>query len=356
MNDFLMKFLLKAMFGGSERLKLWRKMAVMLKYGQTVNQVLLRFRDRQLERKSPQAKIFESVLNAINKGETPDRALAPWIRQEETMLIRAGVRSGKIPEALQDCADLIEAKRKIIQGLIGAVAYPSVLLAMLVLFILFLAFYVMPEISLLSDPETWSGAAALLYMLTNFVVSPLGLALFVFMALLAAVAIASLPCWTGKPRLRLENLPPWSVYRLVVGSVWLFTVATLLRGGIQLEIVFSDMLKHHGLSPWLTERVQAIKNSYSSKGNLGQILLHLGMHFPDDELVEDLAVYATLPNFHTTLYDIAKEWLDDGVKRINKMSQVLNVAMMLLIIFMAGWMVFAIRSLQQQLISGMGGF
>ncbi len=355
MNGVFMNFLLKAMFGGGQRLKVWRKMAMMLKYGHTVHQALRRFRDRQIERKSLQAKIFESVLNVMDKGEALDQALAPWIPQEETMLIRAGVRSGRIPEALQDCADLIEAKSKIMQGLFGAVAYPSVLLGMLLLFVLFLAFYVMPEMSTLSDPSSWDGAAALLYMLTNFVASPLGLAFFVLMALLAAVAIAGLPYWTGMQRLRLENLPPWSVYRLVVGSVWLFTVATLLRGGIRLEVVFDDMLKHD-MRPWLAERVQAIKDSYRSEGNLGQILLHLGMHFPDDDLAEDLAVYATLPNFQVTLYGIAREWLDDGVKRINKMSRVLNGALMLSIIFVACWMVFAIRSLQQQLISGMGGF
>jgi hypothetical protein len=154
----------------------------------------------------------------------------------------------------------------------------------------------------------------------------------------------------------VEKLPPWSIYRLVTGSVWLFTVATLLRGGIQLEAVFGDMLKGGTMRPWLAERVRAIKERYRSEANLGQILLHLGMHFPDDELVEDLAVYASLPNFHGTLYSIAKEWLDDGVKRIGRMARLANGVMMLAIVFMACWMAFAFRSLQEQLITGMGGF
>ncbi len=355
MNGLFMNFILKLMFGGGERLRLWRKMAVMLQYGHTINQVLLRFRNRQRERQSLSVKIFESLLSAMNRGESLDMALAPWIPQEESMLIRAGVKSGKIPEALTDCAALIEAKNKIIGGVVGAVAYPAVLFLMLLLFVLFLALYVMPEISTLSDPRTWNGAAAWLHTLTSFVASPLGLLFFGTALLAAALVLAALPYWTGKWRMKLENLPPWSVYRLVAGSVWLFTVATLLRGGIQLEMVFSDMLRGK-MRPWLRERVAAIKNEYRSEGNLGQILLHLGMHFPDDELVEDLAVYATLPHFHDTLYDIARQWLDDGVRRIDRMSKILNGILMMSMVFMAAWMAFAFRALQEQLISGMGGF
>jgi type II secretory pathway component PulF len=292
----------------------------------------------------------------MNRGESLDMALTPWIPHEEAMLIRAGVQGGKIPEALADCASLIEARRKIIGGVIGAVAYPSALMAILIMFMLFLAAYVMPEISTLSDPNGWSGSAALLYALTSFVASVWGLVFFLLAAALAAVALASLPYWTGKWRLKLEKLPPWSVYRLVVGSTWLFTVATLLRGGIQMETVFSDMLKSAMMRPWLRERVRAIKDRYRSEASLGQILLHLGMHFPDDELVEDLAVYSTLPNFHATLYDIAKEWLDEGVERLDKMSKILNAGLLFSIVAMTAWVAAAFRSLQEQLISGMGGF
>ncbi len=352
MNNFFLKWA----FSSGKRLQTYRKMAIMLKYGNPVRQILLRFRDRYAERKSVLAKVFDNILKDMDKGKTLDMACAPWIPQEEMMLIRAGVRSGKISESLRDCADLIEARTKITQGLIGAVAYPGALTIMLLLFTLFLAYYVMPEVSTLSDPRGWDGAAGLLHTFTSFVASPFGLTFFILMALLGILSVLTLPFWTGRVRRRLENLPPWSVYRLVTGSVWLFTVATLLRGGIQLETVFADMLTNGAMRPWLEEKVAAIKEQYRSEGNLGHILMRLNMHFPDDELIEDLAVYATLPNFHATLYDIAKSWLDDGVKRINKMSQILNGGLMLAIVLMASWMAIAFRSLQQQLITGIGGF
>ncbi len=102
MNSFFLRWA----FSSGKRLQTYRKMAVMLKYGNPVRQILLRFRDRYAERKSLLAKVFDNILKDMDKGKTLDMACAPWIPQEEMMLIRAGVRSGKISESLRDCADL----------------------------------------------------------------------------------------------------------------------------------------------------------------------------------------------------------------------------------------------------------
>jgi type II secretory pathway component PulF len=352
MNAFFLKFL----FTGAKRRLTWRKMAALLDHDVPVRQVLVMLRNRQMEHKSPLAQVFSNILGEMDRGTALDKALAPWVPQEETMLIRGGLRGNNIPKALRDCVDLVEAKTKIIQSLVGAVAYPSLLMGMLIVFVLILALYLIPEISTLFDPATLVGSAAWLYTIMNFVASPLGLAVFILLALLALSTVATLPFWTGKWRLMVENIPPWSIYRLVVGSVWLFTMATLLRANIQLEVIFSDMLKSGAMRPYLAERVKTIKERYRSESNFGRLLLRLNMHFPSDELVEEMAVYATLPSFYRNLYDIAKEWLDDGIRRISKMSQILNIGLMLSIIAMVAWIAVASHSLRQQLMTGIGGF
>ena len=349
-------FFLKLFFDNKTRRRTWRKLASLFKTQVGERQALLMLRDRYIARKHPLGKLFTEVLAETEKGHTLDEAFSPWIPPEETMLIRGGIQSGRLPEALKDGAELIEARTKIIQALVGAVAYPCFLLFILFTIVLVLAFHVMPEMALVSNPAGWDGAAGYLYKFSSFVASPLGLGSFLLLMAFLALVMATLPLWTGQSRLYVENIPPWSIYRLVVGSVWLFTLAILLRGGIQLDFILRDMLKSGFLRPWLAERVRAIKDRYRMEGNFGTLLLSLNMKFPDEELIEELAVFAALPSFHRDLYSIAKEWLEEGTSRIKKQTQILNVVLMCVIGGLVSCLWLAYGSIQKQFTSGLGGF
>jgi type II secretory pathway component PulF len=218
-----------------------------------------------------------------------------------------------------------------------------------------MSFQVVPELALAIDPKTWTGAAGFLYDFTSFVSSPAGLiAFFVFVGILVVV-MGSLSRWTGPTRLYVEKIPPWSIYRLFVGSIWLFTVATLLRARIPLDTIFKDMLASGIMRPWLAERVTFINYRYRAGGDFGSILLHLNMNFPDKDLVEDLAIFSALPNFHTNLYEIAKEYLDDGIERISKQAKILNVVALCSIAGLVCMFFLAFGSIQQQFGSMSGG-
>lgn len=347
-------FFLKRSFNGKNRAKTWNKLAAMLQEGLSQYYIMSKLRDRQIARKSRLAIIFDDMVTRIDNGETLDVVVADWVPEEETMLIRAGVVSGHLPEVLLDCVELIEAKEKIMSGLVGAIAYPCFLFCLVLGYILVIALYAVPEFSTVSDPATWTGMAWALYVLSSFVASPFGVVALVLLIFTAIASVVSLPYWTGPARLHVEKVPPWSVYRLVTGSVWLFSVATLMKGGLNLEVVLGDMLAGKTLLPWLRERVEAIATAYHSGDNLGQILLHLGMHFPDDELVEDLADYATLSTFNDKLYGISKRWLNDGVKTIGAILNGMNIAMMVCNAVATGWMFLAFNSLQKQMMNGAG--
>ncbi len=352
----MMILFIKLLFNSKTRRLTWRKLSAWLRHEISQRQALFMVRKSYLARKHPLARIFTSLLTETGKGRPLDQAFAPWISPEETLLIRSGVQSGKLSEAMKNCADLIEARTKIKQSLVEAVAYPALLLSLFLTLILVLAFQVIPQISLVSNPETWTGGAGLLYKFCSFVASPAGLAAFIFLVLILVLSLGTLPFWTGRLRLKLENIPPWSIYRLVVGSVWLFTMATLLRAEIDLNFILNDMIDSGAMRPWLAERVKAIRDRYRSEGNFGSVLLNLGMKFPDTEMAEELAVLATLPNFDHNLYDIAKEWLDDGVSRIKRQAGFLNNVLICSIIFLVCCLGLALGSIQQQLTTGTGGF
>jgi hypothetical protein len=134
----------------------------------------------------------------------------------------------------------------------------------------------------------------------------------------------------------------------VVGAIWLYTVATLLRANVQLSQILSDMLSNKYLQPWLRERIYLINVLYQSNANFGALLLKLNLNFPDKELLEELSVYATLPDFYEHLHEISKDWLDEGVEHINEQSNIINTVLGLCVSCIICFIVLSIGSLTLQ--------
>jgi type II secretory pathway component PulF len=173
--------------------------------------------------------------------------------------------------------------------------------------------------------------------------------LIVLLAIIAT-ALVTLPAWTGRLRLFVENLPPWSIYRLTVGSVWLYTLATMMRSGIQLSHILESMINSEAVSPYLRERILAISIENGVGKNLGESMYDCGMGFPDQELIDDLRVYAVLPSFHRRMHELATEWMHDGVELVKRQSRLMNLMGIVLITALVSILAMAIGSLQSQLL------
>jgi type II secretory pathway component PulF len=310
-------------------------------------------RDRYAARKHPLSGLFAAVIHDLNTGRSLDEAFYPWVPHEEIMLIRGGHRGNNLPAAFLDCVSLIEARQKITGNIVSALAYPVMLLAMFIILLLVVAFYVIPELSAITDPSAWTGAAALLYLASQFVASLAGLIILTSVIVMFTASVFSLPYWTGALRVRFDSIPPWSIYRLVVGSVWMLTMATLLRSRIQLDYILEDMLQSDVLRPWLRERVQLIYDRLQITGNFGTLFAELDLNFPDTELAEDLAIYAGYPDFYKNLYDIARDWLDEGTERVTNQCKQLNIFLIFCILIVLCGLGLAIGSMQQQLMGGL---
>lgn len=336
------------------RQKTWRKLSAQLRHDVNLEYALKVMRDRHKERKQTRlAHIFDQIIKGIRYGESFDVALHGLVPPEELLLLRGGHVSGRLSESLELTAKLIDAQKAIKKAVVGAVVYPFVLIAMLIAVLVVLSVQVVPALSQLADPSSFTGAASLLFSVASVVASPLGVALLVgFFGLIATIFI-TLPFWTGKSRLMVEHLPPWSIYRLVVGTMWLFTIATSLRADIPIMQVLDDMLKCNP-RPWLKERIEAIYEQYNLGKKFGNVLADSGLRFPDPAIVDDILVYSSLPEFETLLRSLAQEWLEGGIARIKEQSTILNAVLLMCIIGTMCLLGVAIISIQQQLSANLG--
>lgn len=354
-NATLRAALARSAFNDSVRVRTWKKLTAQIHFNLDLLLSITTLRDRAKNRGSRLlAEAYGIILDRMNTGLSLGAALEGLAPAEEVLLITGGQESGQLTQTLPLCVELIEAKREILRSLAQALAYPLLLLTMLVILVVTLAVHVMPNIAMLVDPSRLTGAASIMHRWSDWVASPTGAFLGLLLFVLLILSVVSMPFWTGPLRLRVEHLPPWSFYRLVIGSVWLFTVATLMKGGMQLNHILESQLKTPSLSPWLRERVQAVHAEVGLGKGLGEALADSGMRFPDEELVEDLCMYSTLPRFHEHLHAMAHSWLHDGVATITRQAQILNGVCLASIIALLCGVALAVSSLQQQLSTGSG--
>lgn len=337
-------------FGSKQRQRAWKKLAVQVHNGIPLDESLCILLAQARSRKSPLVPVYADILAHMSSGHNLGTALTGYASSEEIMLIASGQKAGKVEEGLRLATTLLSAKQKIQTALISALAYPLFLALLCIFLLVVVSVRVVPQLAVLVDPSQWTGAAGVLYSISSVIGSVYGIVILVLLLVASAAMFVTLPLWTGKQRLVVESIPPWSIYRLTVGSVWLFTVATLMRSGMQLAHILENMLASDSIAPYLHERVQAIAVQSRAGRNLGEAMYEAGTHFPDADLVDDMRVYARLPGFQERLYEMASDWMTDGVELIQRSAKVLNTVFITLIIAQVGGLAMAVVSLQSQLL------
>ncbi len=348
-------FFIKNDFNTKVRLHIWKQLSKQLKYNLDLTTSLEQARDRAKRRRKPYHKALTLILRRMSEGHSLATSLEGLASTEEIMLIEGGQDSAKMDETLGLCIQLIEAKQKIVSSTMKAVAYPLVLIAMLIALLLVVALFVMPNITSLMDPSRMEGMASFMYSVSNFIASESGIITGIAIFAFFFISIVTLPYFTGPIRVKLECLPPWSFYKMITGSVWLFTISTLMQSGRSQKTIIDIQLRTKDLSPYLKERLTLLKKHIALGKSIGEALTDSKTNFPDEEIVEDLVIFDKLPHFNTTLYEIAKDYLNTGMQRITTNANVINGVCMLLIILAMACVALAIGSIQQQL-SNSGAF
>lgn len=344
------ELLARLAFDGRKRERTWRKLAVQIRHGMSLNQCLRQMEHRAVQNRSPVSLVFRRVLESYDRGHNLGVSLTGYASAEEVMLISGGQHAGKLSDGLDLAALLLAARRGIVQSVTSALAYPCLLFGMVLTLLVVVSEVVTPKLAMVSDPQGWTGAAAAFYAVTNFVASPFGLATLIALLCVVLAALMTLPAWTGRARHFVDSVPPWSIYRLTVGSVWLFTLSTLMRSGMQLSHIMESMINSKSVSPYLRERLVAIQEHVGFGKNLGDSMNDAGFNFPDRDLIDDMRVYAALPGFGDSMHELATHWMSDGIDEVKRLARIMNIFAILIITGIVITLVASITSLQSQLL------
>ena len=221
-------------------------------------------------------------------------------------------------------------------------------------FLFIISKVLIPQLSMLAPPETWTGAGALLYQVATFITSWKGAVSGILVIAAAVLVSFSLKNWTGAGRNIADKIPPWSIYRVFSGVSWLYATAILLQTReLKLVNVLKKSLDSPDTSRYLRSRLQPIYLNTMRGKNLGEALFETPTRWPDASLADDLRTYASLPGFNSQLGVFAEEILNESMERIQRGAGMLGSACLILLIAVIGIILTGVLSVQQQLTQGL---
>lgn len=236
---------------------------------------------------------LEDILDGINNGLSLDRALANWVPRAECAIISAGVQDSKMVEALERASLVVRGIDEMKSSVFSQLAYPATLLSVVVGLLFMINDHFLPSLERLLPREFWTGGIWWLGASASLVAEQ-GVYLACITVLLLAWAIWSLPNVTGRIRRVLDHLIPWSLYRDFQGVVFLLNVAALLGANVRTLEALNKLAAH--ASPWLLERLNAVRRQVNAGDHLGLAMFNAGYAFPSREAINKLVLLTASQN------------------------------------------------------------
>lgn len=162
--------------------------------------------------------------------------------------------------------------------------------------------------------------------------------------LLAALAVAGLALrftlltWTGSGRAVLDRIAPFSIYRTIVGTAFLFVLLEYLRAGLDLNDRTFNELKRSA-SPYTRHRIATIQRRMASGSSLGAAMMSSGHGFPDPALSPVVAALDGIPDWEIKLSRFVDRWVRRSEALMKARAMVLNIILSLTAALITGGLV-----------------
>ncbi len=341
-------------FSNEARLKLYRKIASLMRNRFSLMSALDMLHDSASDGgKSPGEPMAIAIAcwgRALNNGLTFSDALKGWAPDRERLMLSVGDVSD-LEGALLNLIRVTEGSTKMIRPIIGAITYPTFLFLMAVLIIYGIGVYMVPPMLDAAPGVRWRGLAKDLVDVSAWI-QEYWLVAFSALPVTMLIIYLTIGIWTGPIRAIVDNMPPYSLYKVFVGISWLLALSALVKGGTPVSTAMRALRRD--ATRYLKERIDKTLVFINNGDNLGIALKKTGLDFPDKEVIADLKIYSELDNFEEALESLANQWLEESVYLIEQKASLLNMAAILSVGGVIAWAVMGTFEMQDQITSSMG--
>ncbi|MGP8437812.1 type II secretion system F family protein [Paraburkholderia fungorum] len=310
-------------FGAKQRMKLYKSLATLLRNNVPLRRALVTsyevYSDYGKKPDRIEAIVLQDCIAGVDNGRALSVVLQQWVPFDEHSTIATGDRGGKVADALMRGAEVIKRKGMMRKALIGAVTYPAFLMLSVGVAFYIIATNVMPRLLANVKPEHMDPSIQLLSSLSSFVANN-GV---VILALIIAASLGvgfSMPRLKGKVRFYLEKFPPWSMYRIVQGAIFIYNVGVLLEANVPKKDILEMMLER--ANPYMAERLEGALLGVRNGLDLGHALRESGFEFPSRDAIAYVSVIGSMEGGEAQLKEFGEDWLDESVDRLAAASAI----------------------------------
>ena len=271
------------------------------------------------------------ILNRWRRALLADRCaeeISQWVPPLEAMIIRA---YGRIEAdfLFAAAARISELRGRQADAVRKATAMPLFLAAGLVVLLWAAGGHFIPVLESVVPLEHWSQTATLFRTVSTWLYGEPWLFGAISLGTISILSVITV-VWTGPGRTLLDRIAPFSLYRTLSGSAFLFAALEFLRAGVDLnDRTFNEL--RHAASPYARHRIGAIQGLMSRGAGLGQSMLLAGHGFPDPSLVPVVAALDGSPGWERKLAKFVDRWVERSEDLLKTRAAVLNAVLLLVV-------------------------
>lgn len=311
-------------FRASQRDELYEYVAGKVGNGVTVKTALSQYQADLLKMRARRtARIVGEVAQRVGNGTDLHKALRGHAPPDELMMIAAGEHSGTLPKELDELVETRDSIAEMRQVMISALVTPMVYVLTVYGVLLFIGLKFLPSMASLGGSASYHGWGELLVVLGVFVTGSLWLVPPLVLASLVGLVVYSLPRWTGRTRRWAESYYPWNYYRDVRGYTWLLGYTAMIRAGLPEKRILLEQAAHS--TPWLRERLDAIRSRLENGGSFGEAVLKSGFVFPHRKLMTHIASGDGFSDFPDRMGRQLHRWFGHYKRSTNAKMQIMAV-------------------------------
>lgn len=283
--------------------------------------------------------VYDDVMEQMRNSDADfAKAISKYIPQQDTMIISASEQD----DITIGFATVIENNIKISmmkKAFYSALAYPVMMLGILMLLLYYFSVKVIPAfVDNMPNGVILSSSSELLVKLTHYF-NWWFFGLVIFLAVLIGWLTWALPNMISKHRSHLEELPPFNMYRIMIGCGFLFALNSLGKAGFMQIASLEQMLSL--ARPYLRYRIEVIMDLMADGNDIGQALIISKLNFPDKQMVRELAIQVKYSS-DDSLEVLSNTLAADGLEAIKNQAQGLRFIVTMIVFGTIGFLYFSV--------------
>jgi type II secretory pathway component PulF len=299
-----------------------------------------------------QKEILSDIRRGMKAGKNL-KGLSKYISSDEYTLLNTYYAANRFAEGIEKVMTLKKLKRDTVSGIISAVTYPTIIFIILIIILKYINTHVMPILERIAGGteklKQASGTMSFFLWLSQNSTLIIMVGTVVFLIVLYFVIINNV---FGEIRKKIDNFFPFSMYRLYIGTIYLFMISSLLQSGL---ILTEAITVATGNSKYLKNISKDILRRLKTSDNFGEALKKTRWFIPDKDFVDLAVIISTKQGFDEKLHLIANEYTENLQKRIKKTIGILSNAILIIVGLLAILFTASVYSLINNIATHTGG-